>query len=122
MDQMSFQKCQRLNFLNPFASRVGQLLIGNTTEQNCEPFSKLKNKNFDIVLSFGSEKIVDTSFDNCFRVYFGHHGDEGAMKSDLVLPTPLFTEKNGIFVNISVFSQRFRSIFRIRSQHCSTCL
>ena len=89
-----------LNFLNPFASRVGQLLIGNTTEQNCEPFNKLKNKNFDIVLSFGSEKIVDPSFDNCFRVYFGHHGDEGAMKSDLVLPTPLFTEKNGIFVNI----------------------
>ena len=45
-------------------------------------------------LSFGSEKIVDPSFDNCYRVYFGHHGDEGAMKSDLVLPTPLFTEKN----------------------------
>ena len=38
--------------------------------------------------------------DNCFRVYFGHHGDEGAMKSDIILPTPLYTEKNGIFVNI----------------------
>ena len=89
-----------LNFLNPFSSRVGQLFIGNTSQEYCEPFTKLTNQNFDTVLSFGSEKIIDSSFDNCFKVYFGHHGDEGAMKSDIVLPTPLFTEKNGIFLNI----------------------
>ncbi len=89
-----------LNFLNPYASRVGQLILGNTTQNLCEPFSKLKKEKFEIVLSFGSEHIASEQFDNCFRVYFGHHGDEGAMKSDIVLPTPLYTEKNGIFVNI----------------------
>jgi len=89
-----------LNFLNPYASRVGQLILGNTTKNLCEPFSKLKKEKFEIVLSFGSEKIASEQFDNCFRVYFGHHGDEGAMKSDIILPTPLYTEKNGIFVNI----------------------
>ena len=89
-----------LNFLNPYASRVGQLILGNTTKNLCEPFSKLKKEKFDIVLSFGSEHIASEQFDNCFRVYFGHHGDEGAMKSDIILPTPLYTEKNGIFVNI----------------------
>ena len=89
-----------LNFLNPYASRVGQLILGNTTKNLCEPFSKLKKEKFEIVLSFGSEHIANEQFDNCFRVYFGHHGDEGAMKSDIILPTPLYTEKNGIFVNI----------------------
>ncbi len=89
-----------LNFLNPYASRVGQLILGNTTKNLCEPFSKLKKEKFEIVLSFGSEQIASEQFDNCFRVYFGHHGDEGAMKSDIILPTPLYTEKNGIFVNI----------------------
>mgnify|MGYP001462232305 FL=1 len=89
-----------LNFLNPYASRVGQIILGNTTKNLCEPFSKLKKEKFDIVLSFGSEHIASEQFDNCFRVYFGHHGDEGAMKSDIILPTPLYTEKNGIFVNI----------------------
>ncbi len=89
-----------LNFLSPYASRVGQLILGNTTKNLCEPFSKLKKEKFEIVLSFGSEHIASEQFDNCFRVYFGHHGDEGAMKSDIILPTPLYTEKNGIFVNI----------------------
>ena len=89
-----------LNFLNPYASRVGQLILGNTTKNLCEPFSKLKKEKFEIVLSFGSEHIASEQFDNRFRVYFGHHGDEGAMKSDIILPTPLYTEKNGIFVNI----------------------
>ena len=89
-----------LNFLNPYASRVGQLILCNTTKNLCEPFSKLKKEKFEIVLSFGSEHIASEQFDNCFRVYFGHHGDEGAMKSDIILPTPLYTEKNGIFVNI----------------------
>ena len=89
-----------LNFLNPYASRVGQLLLDNTTSNNCQPFTKLKKKNFDIILSFSSEHIADDAFQKCFKVYFGHHGDEGAMNADIVLPTPLYTEKNGIFINI----------------------
>ena len=89
-----------LNFLNPYASRVGQLIIGNTTNKLCEPFSNLKKDNFELVLSFGSEHIANEQFNNCFKVYFGHHGDDGAMGSDIVLPTPLYTEKNGTFVNI----------------------
>ena len=89
-----------LNFLNPYASRVGQLLLDNTTSNNCQPFTKLKKKNFDIILSFSSEHIADDAFQKSFKVYFGHHGDEGAMNADIVLPTPLYTEKNGIFINI----------------------
>jgi NADH-quinone oxidoreductase subunit G len=60
----------------------------------------LKKNSFDVVLSFSSEHIADAAFKESFKVYFGHHGDEGAMNADIVLPTPLYTEKNGIFMNI----------------------
>ena len=60
----------------------------------------MKKKGFDTILSFSSEHIADSAFKESFKVYFGHHGDEGAMSADIVLPTPLYTEKNGIFINI----------------------
>ncbi len=89
-----------LNFLNPYASRVGQLLLGNTTKNNCRPLSSIDYEKYDIILSFSSEVISNNSYDDMFKVYFGHHGDDGAMNADIVLPTPLYTEKNGIFINI----------------------
>ncbi len=89
-----------LNFLNPYSSRVGQLYIGNTTPEICLPFSKVSENNYNLILSFNSEHISNSNFNNCFKVYFGHHGDDGAMSADIVLPTPLYTEKNGIFINI----------------------
>ncbi|MDA1283855.1 MAG: NADH-quinone oxidoreductase subunit NuoG [Proteobacteria bacterium] len=92
-----------LNFLTPYASRVGQLLIGNTQSQEFEPMnfleSKFKDGSYDLLLSFNSEEISNPIFKDIFKVYFGHHGDLGAMSADLVLPTPLYTEKNSTFIN-----------------------
>jgi NADH-quinone oxidoreductase subunit G len=93
-------KKNNLNFLNSHASRVGQLLLGNTSKNNCQPFSSIDYKEYDLVMSFSSEVISKNCFKDTYKVYFGHHGDEGAMCADIVLPTPLYTEKNGIFVNI----------------------
>ena len=86
-----------LNFLTPHASRIGNLLLGNTTNFDCQPLSTINKKDFDVVLSFGSEVIANSDFENIFKIYFGHHGDEGALKADIVLPTPLYTEKYGTF-------------------------
>ena len=94
-----------LNFLTPHASRIGNLLLGNTTNIECQPLSSINKKDFDIVLSFGSEVISNSDFENLFKIYFGHHGDEGALKADIVLPTPLYTEKYGTFVNIEARPQ-----------------
>ena len=94
-----------LNFLTPHASRIGNLLLGNTTNIDCQPLSSINKKDFDIVLSFGSEVISNSDFENLFKIYFGHHGDEGAFKADIVLPTPLYTEKYGTFVNIEARPQ-----------------
>jgi len=89
-----------LNFLTPHASRIGNLLLGNTTNYDCQPLNAMNKKDFDIVLSFGSEVIAISDYENLFKIYFGHHGDEGALRADIVLPTPLYTEKYGTFVNI----------------------
>ena len=97
-----------LNFLNPYASRVGQLLLGNTTKNYCRPLSSIDYEKYDIILSFSSEVISNNSYDDMFKVYFGHHGDDGAMNADIVLPTPLYTEKNGIFINIEGRPQEAR--------------
>ena len=43
----------------------------------------ISKKDFDIVLSFGSEVIANSDFENLFKIYFGHHGDEGALNSDI---------------------------------------
>ena len=97
-----------LNFLNPYASRVGQLLLGNTTKNYCRPLSSIDYEEYDIILSFSSEVISNNSYDHMFKVYFGHHGDDGAMNADIVLPTPLYTEKNGTFINIEGRPQEAR--------------
>ena len=92
-----------LNFLTPYASRVGQLLMGNTQSQEFEPMnflaSKFKDGSYDVLLSFNSEEISNPIFKDIFKVYLGHHGDLGAMSADLILPTPLYTEKNSTFIN-----------------------
>ena len=104
-NKINTEEKNNLNFLTPHASRIGNLLLGNTTNIECQPLSSINKKDFDIVLSFGSEVISNSDFENLFKIYFGHHGDEGALKADIVLPTPLYTEKYGTFVNIEARPQ-----------------
>jgi len=37
--------------------------------------------------------------EDCFVVYIGTHGDEGAYYADYVLPSAAFTEKTATYVN-----------------------
>ena len=93
-----------LNFLSPYASRVGQLLLGNTQNKAYQPMNLLQslfeNDTYNLLLSFNSEEITNPIFKDSFKVYLGHHGDTGAMSADLILPTPLYTEKNSTYINI----------------------
>ena len=97
-------KKNNLNFLSPYASRVGQLLLGNTQNKEYQPMryleTKFKDGSYDLLFSFNSEAISNPIFKDSFKVYLGHHGDIGAMSADLILQTPLYTEKNSTFINI----------------------
>ena len=97
-------KKNNLSFLSPYASRVGQLLLGNTQNIEFQPMnfleSQFKNGSYDFLFSFNSEDVSNPIFNDSFKVYLGHHGDIGAMSADLILPTPLYTEKNSTYINV----------------------
>ena len=45
---------------------------------------------------------------DCFVVYQGHHGDQGALLADVVLPGAAYTEKEATYVNTEGRPQRTR--------------
>ena len=47
-----------------------------------------------------------TGFEGAFKVYIGHHGDNGARQADLVLPGAAYAEKHGTYVNTEGRVQR----------------
>ena len=46
------------------------------------------------------DEIDFSTLENAFVVYLGHHGDIGASKADVILPTPAYTEKSSTYMNI----------------------
>ena len=91
-----------LNILIQNASTVGALDLGFYSISNGENFTffeKLKNKEFKLIYLLGSDNF-DFKKNDEFIVYQGSHGDRGAEIADLILPSPAFTEQNGLFLNL----------------------
>src|SRR5690349_24449724 len=44
--------------------------------------------------------------EGAYKVYIGHHGDNGAEQADLVLPGAAYAEKHGTYVNTEGRVQR----------------
>ena len=91
-----------LNFLPQNASTVGlidlNILPKEDGKKNCF-FEKLKNNQFKILYLLGSDNL-EIKKNNEFIIYQGSHGDRGAEIADLVLPSPAFTEQNGLYENL----------------------
>jgi len=47
-----------------------------------------------------------------FLIYQGHHGNDLAMKASMVLPSPMFIEKTGHFINLQGFLQKASKILK----------
>jgi NADH-quinone oxidoreductase subunit G len=91
-----------LNILNQNASSVGCIDLGLTNsnnENNFLFFDKLEKKEFKLLYLLGSDNLEFTK-SNEFIVYQGSHGDRGAEMADVVLPSPAYTEQNGMFLNL----------------------
>ena len=41
-----------------------------------------------------------TTLKKSFVVYIGHHGDKGAQRADVILPSPAYTEKDSTYINL----------------------
>jgi len=90
------------NILAKNASTVGaiDLKFFNAKENNNFTFfDKLKNNEFDLIYLLGSDNLKFKKNDT-FIIYQGSHGDRGAEIADVILPSPAYTEQNGMYINL----------------------
>ena len=96
------EKWNSLNVLSQNASTVGSLdlkLMNYDDNNNFIFFDKLKNKEFKFLYLLSSDNL-DIVKNNEFIVYQGSHGDRGAEIADIILPSPAYTEQNGLYSNL----------------------
>jgi NADH-quinone oxidoreductase subunit G len=93
------QDWNALNILIQNASTVGCIDLKILSENNPNFFEKLKNKKFKFLYLLGSDNLSVKKNDE-FIVYQGSHGDRGAEIADVILPSPAYTEQNGLFINM----------------------
>ena len=91
-----------LNILTQNASTVGAIDLGFyniNKNNNFIFFDKLKNKEFKLLYLVGSDNFEIKKNDE-FIIYQGSHGDKNASIADVILPSPAYTEQNGLFENL----------------------
>jgi len=90
------------NILTQNASTVGAIDLGFYNidkNNNFIFFDKLKSKEFKILYLVGSDNFEIKKSDE-FVIYQGSHGDKNASIADVILPSPAYTEQNGLFENL----------------------
>ena len=45
-----------------------------------------------------------------FVIYQGSHGDRGAENADVILPSPAYTEQNGLYINLEGIVQELANV------------
>ena len=91
-----------LNILLKNASSVGAIDLGFFNIENNNNFvffDKLKKQELKLIYFLGSDNLNFTK-NNEFIVYQGSHGDRMAQMADIILPSPAYTEQNGLFINL----------------------
>ena len=91
-----------LNILTQNASTVGAIDLGFYNidkNNNFIFFDKLNNKEFKLIYLVGSDNF-DIKKSDEFIIYQGSHGDKNASFADVILPSPAYTEQNGLFENL----------------------
>ena len=91
-----------LNVLIQNASTVGAIdlkFYNIESENNFIFFDKLKNKDLKLLYLVGSDNLEIKKHDE-FIIYQGSHGDRNAEIADVILPSPAYTEQDGLFINL----------------------
>ena len=91
-----------LNILIQNASTVGAIdlkFYNIESVNNFIFFDKLKNQNFKLLYLVNSDNL-DIKKNNEFIIYQGSHGDRNAEIADVILPSPTYTEQDGVFANL----------------------
>jgi NADH-quinone oxidoreductase subunit G len=91
------------NVLHTSASRMAGLILGYAQAGGIADIEAAKP---EVVLLLGADEVDPARFAGSFKVYIGHHGDNGARMADLVLPGAAYAEKHGTYVNTEGRVQR----------------
>ena len=79
--------------LHVAASRVGAMDLNFVSDSDYKSTVDWS----DVILNIGMDEYNIT--DDKFLIYQGSHGDRGANRADVILPSCAFTEESGIFMN-----------------------
>ncbi len=82
-----------LLILHTAAGRVGAMDVGAT----CEGGLTTAVEGADVIYNLGADEVDIAP--GAFVIYQGSHGDRGAHRADLILPSAAWTEEQGLFVN-----------------------
>lgn len=100
------------NVLHHAAGRVGALDLGFVPAEGgrniAEIFEGCALGEIKLVYLLGADEFDMELLGNSFVVYQGHHGDDGAHRADIILPSAAYTEKDATYVNLEGRVQRTR--------------
>jgi NADH-quinone oxidoreductase subunit G len=85
------------NVVHTAASRMAGLILGYAQPGGIAAVETAKP---EVVLLLGADEVDPARFAGAFKIYIGHHGDNGARAADLVLPGAAYSEKHGTYVNL----------------------
>src|SRR5205085_5554968 len=91
------------NVLHISASRMAGLILGFAQPGG---IADIEAADPGLVLLLGADEVAPMRFGKSFKIYIGHHGDNGARHADLVLPGAAYAEKHGTYVNTEGRVQR----------------
>ncbi|MEM6383683.1 MAG: NADH-quinone oxidoreductase subunit NuoG [Pseudomonadota bacterium] len=83
--------------LHTAAARVGGLDVGFVPGDGGKGAGAIAAGGVDVLFNLGADELeIDPSV---FTVYIGTHGDRGAHRADVILPSAAYTEKSATYVN-----------------------
>jgi NADH-quinone oxidoreductase subunit G len=91
------------NVLHTSASRMASLVLGYAQAGGLADIEAAKP---ELVLLLGADEMPADRLRGAYKVYIGHHGDNGAKQADLILPGAAYAEKHGTYVNTEGRVQR----------------
>ena len=91
------------NVLHTSAARMASLILGYAQPGGLADIEAAKP---ELALLLGADEMPADRLEGAYKVYIGHHGDNGAKQADLVLPGAAYAEKHGTYINTEGRVQR----------------
>jgi NADH-quinone oxidoreductase subunit G len=91
------------NVLHFAAARMGGLMLGYAHDGGIKALAAKAPK---LAFFLAADEADYSLFAGSFKVYVGHHGDNGAHHADVILPGAAYSEKSGTYVNLEGRVQR----------------